>query len=165
MHPYVKLAKDVIHHRLHSGTPPAVSADFPQIRAAVFVTLHKQGELRGCIGTLVPQFDTVEEEIRHNAIAAAFEDPRFPPVQAEELAKIDFSVDVLGRPEPIAARDDLDPRHFGVIVEAGRKRGVLLPDLDGVDTVEQQVEIASRKAGITEGERIQLYRFTVDRYE
>lgn len=165
MHPYVKLARDTLTHYLTGTELPAPTDDFPRKRAAVFVTLHRFGDLRGCIGTLVPRYDAIEEEIRHNAIQAAVKDPRFLPVTKDELDSIDVSVDVLGRPEPVAGVSDLDPKRYGVIVEAGKKRGVLLPDLDGVDTAEQQVDIAIRKAEIREGERVQLYRFTVERYE
>ena len=164
MHPYVKLAYETIRNRLEGKEPPAAGPDFPQTRAAVFVTLHKEEELRGCIGTLVPRYERIEEEIRHNAICAAFEDPRFLRVTLEELASIDVSVDVLSRPEPVAEPKDLDPKRYGVIVESGKQRGVLLPDLDGVDTAEEQIDIAVRKAGIREGERVQLYRFTVERF-
>ena len=112
------------------------------------MSLHKDGRLRGCIGTIAPTEETLAREIVQNAISAGTRDPRFPPVQAEELDRLEYSVDVLGRPEPVNSLDQLDPKTYGVIVSYGRKRGLLLPDLDGVDTVEEQVSIARRKGGI-----------------
>lgn len=128
-----------------------------------FVSLHREGFLRGCIGTISPTKPTLAEEIVHNAIQAATEDPRFPPVAAEELGDLEISVDVLHEPEP-ATLDDLDPRTYGVIVSCDWRRGLLLPDLEGVDCVSDQVRIACQKAGIGEHERIRLERFRVDRY-
>ncbi len=132
-------------------------------RAGAFVSLHRQNDLRGCIGTIAPTAATLAEEIVHNAIQAATADPRFPEVAAGELADLDISVDVLHEPEA-AEFDDLDPTRYGVIVTADWRRGLLLPDLEGVDTPEQQVAIAMRKAGISPGERVRLERFLVDRY-
>ena len=165
MHPYVKIAHDTIQNRLAGRALPVAGADFPQTRAAVFVTLHRKGELRGCIGTLIPRFATIDEEIKTNAISAAFEDPRFLPLTEKELPELVVSVDVLSRPEPIRSEADLDPKTYGVIVESGKKRGVLLPDLEGVDTVAYQIAIARNKANIRDDEKIQLYRFTVTRHE
>jgi uncharacterized protein (TIGR00296 family) len=106
----------------------------------------------------------VAQEVIQNAVSAATRDPRFPPVQPEELEGLDIKVDVLTEPEPIDSMDQLDPKRYGVIVESGWRRGLLLPDLEGVDTVEEQVDIAMRKAGIRPGEPIKLYRFEVKRY-
>jgi AmmeMemoRadiSam system protein A len=131
--------------------------------AGAFVSLHRGPDLRGCIGTIGPTHATLGDEIIHNAIQAATADPRFPPVSAEELGDLEISVDVLHAPEP-ASMADLDPRQFGVIVSADWRRGLLLPDLEGVDTSEQQVTIAMRKAGIGLRERVKLERFRVDRY-
>ena len=135
-----------------------------QGRSAAFVCLKKEGELRGCIGTFQPTRDSLAEEITANAISAACRDPRFPPVSEQELDALDVSVDVLGEPEPISDVSQLDPRRYGVIVRRGTRIGLLLPDLEGVDSVEQQLEIARSKAGISPHEPIQLYRFTVERY-
>jgi MEMO1 family protein len=122
------------------------------------------GELRGCIGTFLPTTSDVAAEVVENAVAAATRDPRFPPVAPGELALLEVSVDELTAPVPVTSLADLDPRRYGVIVEAGRRRGLLLPDLEGVDTVEQQVAIAARKAGIAHGEEVRLSRFEVKRY-
>ena len=123
------------------------------------------GDLRGCIGTIEPARETLGEEIIANAINAATRDPRFSPVTPDELANLRYSVDVLSAPEP-ASIEDLDPAVYGVIVEdeAGIQRGLLLPALEGIDTAERQVEIASRKAGILPGTPVRLMRFSVSRY-
>lgn len=132
-------------------------------RAGAFVSLHRDHDLRGCIGTIAPTTDSLASEIVHNAIQAATADPRFPELTPSELASLDISVDVLHEPEP-ATFEDLDPSRFGVIVTADWRRGLLLPDLEGVDTPEQQVAIAMSKASISPGERVRLERFLVDRY-
>jgi len=132
-------------------------------RAACFVSLKKQGGLRGCIGTLEPAEPNLGAEIARNAYSAAFHDPRFPRVRSDELPELTCSVDVLSASAPCTAAD-LDPAIYGVIVLAGLRRGVLLPDLDGVDTVEQQVAIALQKAGIGADEAYTAERFTVTRY-
>ncbi len=132
-------------------------------RQGAFVSLHRGGMLRGCIGTIAPTQPTLADEIIHNAIQAATADPRFPPMRADELHDLEISVDVLLPAEP-ATPEDLDPRVFGVIVSADWRRGLLLPDLDGVDSVEDQIAIAREKAGIRPGETIHLERFRVDRY-
>lgn len=134
--------------------------------AACFVSIKNAGRmLRGCIGTISPTRDTLAEEIILNAVSAATRDPRFPPVTAEELPLLRYSVDVLGRPEP-ALMEDLDPAEYGVIVEdnTGQRRGLLLPALEGIETASEQVQIAARKAGISAGEPLQLYRFRVRRF-
>lgn len=163
-HPYVRLARETIEAKIKGTAAPVPGDDFPTAKAAVFVTLHKFGQLRGCIGTLHPVHERIEQEIARNAVSAALEDPRFSPVQASELPYLEISVDVLSEPEAIASIDELDPKRYGVIVRKGRKSGVLLPDLDGIDTAEQQVEIAKKKAGIGRAERADLERFRVDRY-
>jgi AmmeMemoRadiSam system protein A len=139
-------------------TDPAL----PQ-RAGAFVSLHRGGELRGCIGTIGPTQADLAEEIAHNAVSAALHDPRFPALRESELADLDISVDVLGTPEPCTLAD-LDPARYGVIVSSGGLRGLLLPDLEGVDTVQDQVAIALRKAGLTPNAPYRLERFTVHRY-
>jgi len=131
--------------------------------AACFVSLKKHGQLRGCIGTLEPAERHLGAEIARNARSAAFDDPRFSAVHADELAALACSVDVLSASEPCAL-DDLDPRVYGVIVAAGYRRGVLLPDLEGIDTAAEQVGIALQKAGIGPDERFSVRRFTVTRY-
>ena len=143
--------------------PPADLSCAPP--AGCFVTLKKRGDLRGCIGTIEPVRHSLAAEIIDNAISAATRDPRFLPVEPEELAELEVSVDVLFPPEEVDDMTCLDPKRFGVIVENGSRRGLLLPDLDGVDTVEQQVEIARHKAFIHQSEPIKLYRFEVVRHE
>ena len=135
-----------------------------ETRAGAFVSLHKHGKLRGCIGTISPTAKNVAEEIIQNAVNAAVRDPRFDPVTEDELKWLEINVDVLGKPEPIASIADLDVKRYGVIVTCGHRRGLRLPDLDGVDTPEQQVEIAMRKGGIREHEQYTLERFEVIRH-
>ncbi|MGS0765714.1 AmmeMemoRadiSam system protein A [Syntrophomonas curvata] len=135
-----------------------------QQRAGTFVSLKKNGQLRGCIGTTEAVYGDLAQEIARNAISAGTSDPRFPPVGAEELDDIIYSVDVLGEAEP-CSREDLDPVKYGVIVSKGRRRGLLLPDLEGVDTVEEQVYIALNKAGIAPSEDYKIERFRVTRYK
>jgi len=167
-HPLVELARKTIENYIQEKRtiePPEELGPEMQGRAGTFVSLHdRRGNLRGCIGTIEPQRPTVAQEVIQNAISAATRDPRFPPVQPEELEDLDVKVDVLTEPEPIDSMDQLDPKRYGVIVESGWRRGLLLPDLEGVDTVEYQVDIAMRKAGIRPGEPMQLYRFEVKRY-
>ncbi len=134
-------------------------------RAGVFVSLKKHGQLRGCIGTFEPTQADVAHEVMNNAISSSTQDPRFPPVTAEELPYLEYSVDVLTKPEPVADRKKLDPRKHGVIVEARGRKGLLLPDLEGVDTVEQQVSICCMKAGLSPDEPVKLSCFQVRRYK
>jgi hypothetical protein len=168
-HPYVDLARASIesfilrHRRLDlKDAPVEITADLKE-RKACFVSLKKQGELRGCIGTIEPQRDTLAEEILENAISASTRDPRFPPVQPHELADIVVSVDVLDTPSPCEFKD-LDPKVYGVIVEQGWRRGLLLPDLEGVDDAAFQVDIAAQKGGVNLKAEHKLYRFKVERY-
>jgi len=147
-------------------TPPENASDLLSARAACFVTIKmRNGDLRGCIGTIEPVEDTLAEELISNAIKSATRDPRFPPLRANELPNLKYSVDVLSAPEP-AQLEDLDPNQYGVIVEeeGGTNRGLLLPHLEGVDTVAKQLEITYRKAGITPGTPVKLFRFRADRY-
>jgi len=141
--------------------PPADA--FYEQRAACFVTLKKYGGLRGCIGTLEPAEPSLGHEISRNAHSSALHDPRFPPVGPDEAEALTCSVDVLSPSEPCGI-EDLDPAAYGVIVAAGLRRGVLLPALDGVDTVEQQVSIALQKAGIAPDQGYDVRRFRVTRY-
>jgi len=166
-HPLVQLARRTIEQYVRSAqviSPPDPLTDEMRPRAGVFVSLHKHGELRGCIGTIEPTRANVAQEIIANAISAATRDPRFAPVTADELTDLEISVDVLTTPEPIRSQDELDPRVYGVIVESGGRRGLLLPDLEGVDTTEQQVNIALRKAWIRPNEPYRMFRFRVIRY-
>lgn len=166
--PYVRIAKLAVETFVREGKrarlPDWLPAELLQRRAGVFVSLHIRGSLRGCIGTIGPTTNSIAEEIVQNGISACSRDPRFDPVRPEELPMLEYSVDVLGEPEKIDSPSELDPSRYGVIVESGFKRGLLLPDLDGVDTVEKQIDIARRKAGIGRSEPVTLYRFEVVRY-
>ena len=133
-------------------------------QAGAFVSIHKGGNLRGCIGTFLPTTENVGTEILQNAISASTRDPRFRPITEEELPLLEISVDVLGAPEKIDSIKELDPKKYGVIVTKGFRRGLLLPDLEGVDTAEQQVAIAKQKAGIAAQEEVSLQRFEVVRH-
>ena len=133
-------------------------------RAGAFVSIHKQGRLRGCIGTIAPTQGSLAEEIIGNAVSAASRDPRFDPIRSDELKWLEISVDVLGEPEDIASEAELDVKRYGVIVTKGVRRGLLLPDLEGVDTVQKQVSIARQKAGIGPQEKVKLQRFEVVRH-
>ena len=168
--PHVRLARQTIETLLrHERHLTVAEADPPaellERRAGVFVTLHKFGELRGCIGTIAPTSGSMAEEIIRNAISAATDDPRFDPVGVDELPHLSVHVDVLNPPEPVSSRADLDPKRYGVIVSKGMHRGLLLPDLEGVDTVEQQLAIACRKGGIDPAGDFGISRFTVTRHE
>ncbi len=161
------VAKRAVEEYVRSGKHLPVPLPVPpelNRRAGAFVCLKKRGELRGCIGTIEPARDTLLHEVMQNAVSAAVEDPRFYPVRAEELEELEYSVDVLEAPELAASLDELDPKVYGVIVESGRKRGVLLPNLDGVDTVQEQLSIAIRKAGISSNEPVIIYKFKVTRH-
>ncbi len=163
--PPVALARRAIetYVREHRVIDPGEPGGLLAKSAGVFVSLHRGGDLRGCIGTIAPTAPTVAQEIVHNAIQAATADPRFPPVEPHELADLEISVDVLHEHEPCTI-EELDPKRYGVIVSADWRRGLLLPDLECVDTREAQVAIARRKAGIGPDEPIHLQRFQVDRY-
>ena len=134
-------------------------------KSAVFVSIHKNGYLRGCIGTIIPITKCVAQEIINNAINASTEDPRFDPVTVDELKDLEINVDVLTLPEDIDDKTMLDPKKYGVIVRSGLKRGLLLPDLEGVDTIDEQISIEKKKAGINDNEKIELQRFEVIRHK
>jgi len=166
-HPFVQLARRTIEAWVREGRviePPDTLTPEMAEEAGTFVSLHRQGQLRGCIGTIEPTKANLAQEVIGNAIAAATRDPRFPPLRPEELGDLEVKVDVLTSPEPISGPEELDPKRYGVIVQSGWRRGLLLPDLEGVDTVEYQVAISRRKAGIGPDEPVQLYRFEVKRY-
>ena len=165
---YVRLARETIENYIKNGKMISPPNDLPdemiKQKAGVFVSIKKIGNLRGCIGTFMPTQQNIAYEIIKNAISAAVDDPRFPPVTVSEFNDLTISVDVLSSPEEISNISELDPKKYGVIVSSGYKKGLLLPDLEGVDTAEEQVDIAKRKAGIYPGEKIKLYRFEVKRY-
>jgi AmmeMemoRadiSam system protein A len=140
--------------------------DVDLAKAGTFVSIKlKNGDLRGCIGTIFPVCETIEEEIIHNAISASTTDPRFNPIGPEELDNLVFSVDVMGAPLQIKDISELDPKNYGIIVKSNSGRqALLLPDLEGVDTIEKQISITKRKAGISMNEPVQIFRFKADRY-
>ena len=144
--------------------PEGLPQELTDHTAGAFVSLHVDGRLRGCIGTIAPPRENVAWEIVQNAVSAGTRDPRFPEVQAQELDDLEYSVDVLGEPKPVDSAAQLDPRQYGVIVSCGQRRGLLLPDLEGVDTVEQQLDIARHKGGSSPQEPYQIQRFRVVRH-
>ena len=172
VHPYVKLARLTVTRYLSGDhTPPEgaeVEADETiwNLKRACFVSIKTlRGDLRGCIGTILPSYPSLDREIAANAVSASTRDPRFPPMRANELDGVTFSVDVLTLPEPVESVSELDPKVWGVIVSKGFQRGVLLPDLEGVESVKQQLEIAASKAGIYDMNGVKIERFRVDRYK
>ncbi|MFC1899761.1 AmmeMemoRadiSam system protein B [Chloroflexota bacterium] len=163
--PLAKLARETVELYVREGKmlrPESITPEM-QDKAGVFVSIYKYGELRGCIGTFESTQGNVAEEIVVNAISSAARDPRFSPVTADEISALSYSVDVLSHPEPVEGKEQLDPKRYGIIVEADVRRGLLLPDLEGVDTVEYQIDICRRKASIAANEPVQLYRFEVKR--
>lgn len=166
-HPLVRLARTALELYVNQGRvidPPAeLVREFPG-RAGTFVSIKKHGALRGCIGTIEPVRESIPREIITNAISAGTADPRFSPVEPEELDDLVYSVDILGEPEPITGLAELDPSRYGVIVSRGSRSGLLLPMLEGIETAAQQVKVARQKAGLRGDEPAQLHRFEVVRY-
>lgn len=166
--PYVKLAYQTVINYVLKGkkmsVPKDVTSEMLNIRAGAFVSIHKNGALRGCIGTIGPTTNNVALEIIENGISAATRDPRFSPIRPEELKDLEINVDVLGRPQDISGPEELDVKRYGVIVSCGMRRGLLLPDLDGVDTVEEQIAIAMEKGRISPDDDYSLQRFEVIRH-
>ena len=165
---YVKLARASAEYYVKNGEvmplPEDVAPELLNVRAGAFVSIHKFGALRGCIGTIASTQKNLALEIIENAVSAVSKDPRFQPVTEDELKYLDINVDVLGKAEKISSPAELDVKKYGVIVQSGYKRGLLLPDLDGIDTVEQQISIARRKGGIAPDEKVDLFRFEVVRH-
>ncbi len=165
---YVKLARNSLEYYIKTGEvldiPEGLSDELIKERAGVFVTIYKDGNLRGCIGTISPYRNSIADEIIHNAISSGTKDSRFDTVTAEDLDSLEYSVDVLMEPEKIDSISELDTKKYGVIVNSGYKRGLLLPNIDGINTPEEQVSIAMRKAGIYEDEDIEMERFEVIRH-
>lgn len=167
--PWVKLARRSLETYVKTGQrltslPEDLPTEMTTQQAGAFVSLHKNGQLRGCIGTIAPTCDNLAWEIVQNAISACSRDPRFSPVRPDELDELEYSVDVLGAPEPVDSPAALDPKTYGVIVSCSGRRGLLLPDLDGVDSVEAQLSIALQKGGIRENEPYKIERFKVVRH-
>ncbi|MDH4231221.1 MAG: AmmeMemoRadiSam system protein A [Nitrospirota bacterium] len=167
MHKLVELAKktveEYVRNRHEISTPGELIPEMTA-KAGVFVSIKKKGNLRGCIGTFMPHTENVAHEIIKNAISAATQDPRFEPVREDELNDLEYSVDVLTPPEKVGDISELDPKKYGVIVTHGSRKGLLLPDLEGVDSVEEQLRIAKMKAWIGPDEKVDIFRFTVSRY-
>jgi MEMO1 family protein len=166
--PYVDFARSVVESYVEEGELPLLEEapeELRESRAGAFVTLKKGGDLRGCIGTVRPVAKSVAEEIRNNAVSSATGDPRFPPIAPDELPELEYSVDILGEPQPVSGIEELDPKRYGVIVRSGSRSGLLLPDLEGIDTAEEQLRIAMMKAGIRPSEPVILERFEVIRHE
>jgi AmmeMemoRadiSam system protein A/AmmeMemoRadiSam system protein B len=165
---YVRLARETLEYYIKTNRMPPMPEGLPSDmltqQAGTFVSIKKDGALRGCIGTTEAYRPNIAEEIRGNAISAGTQDPRFNAITPDELDALTYSVDVLSPAEPIVSRADLDVQRYGVIVTHKNKRGLLLPNLDGVDTVQQQISIALQKAGIASSEDYQLARFEVVRH-
>ena len=166
---WVRLARLSLETYVRTGSrlehlPDGLPDELTRRAAGAFVSLHIGGQLRGCIGTIEAAQTNIAQEIVQNAVSAGTRDPRFPPVHPEELEELEYSVDVLGEPEPVESFEQLDPKRYGVIVSCGTRRGLLLPDLDGVDTVAQQVDIARQKGGIRADEPYKMERFEVVRH-
>lgn len=166
---YVDLAIKSLSQYIVTGRklarPEGLPEEMLERRAGVFVSIKEHGQLRGCIGTIEPTKGSVADEIIDNAVSAAVRDPRFPPIRESELGELTVSVDVLGEPESITSMEQLDVKEYGVIVQSGFRRGLLLPNLEGVDTPEEQVDIALQKAGIGSGEKYSMERFKVVRHK
>ncbi len=163
----VDLAKRTIDAFIKEGkriSPPKPLPDEFKEAAGVFVSIHKNNELRGCIGTFLPTRSNIAEEIISNAIEASTRDPRFSPIREDEINALEISVDVLSKPEPISSMSELDAKKYGIIISSSGRRGLLLPDLEGVDTPQQQIAICRRKAWIGDDEPIEIERFEVRRY-
>ncbi|MCI4626344.1 MAG: AmmeMemoRadiSam system protein A [Candidatus Magnetoovum sp. WYHC-5] len=176
MHPLVLLAKATIEEYVKTHKVLTLSTEFTEEmrqagvpthqRNGVFVSIKKHGNLRGCIGTFLPTTNTVAEEIIQNAISAATQDPRFAPIDVAELNDITYSVDVLSTPQKIKDLAELDHKKYGVIVSKGYRKGLLLPDLEGVNSVSEQLQIAKYKAQISiDDEDVEIHRFSVRRYK
>lgn len=167
MHRLVEIAKQSVEEFVRHGTLLTPPGDMPPEfleKAGVFVSLKKKGDLRGCIGTFSPCTGSIVQEIIANAVSAATRDPRFSPVGEDELADLAYSVDILSPPERVSDIHELDAKLYGIILQSGHRRGLLLPDLEGVDTVADQLRITRMKAGILPDEKVEIYRFTVTRY-
>jgi len=167
--PFISLAKKTIETFIKTGKILPLPKNLPKKmtseKAGTFVSLHKKdGSLQGCIGTFLPTKKNVAEEVIYNSISAATQDPRFPPVTKKELPNLVYSVDILSQPKP-TKKENLDPKKYGLIVSTrDGRRGLLLPDIPGVKTVEEQIEICKRKAGIYPSENVTLQTFTVERH-
>lgn len=167
MHPLVKIAKESVELFIRSGKVLEV-VETPElkeyflIKKACFVTLKIYGKLRGCIGTIHPTQSNLVKEVIKNSISASTNDPRFQPVTLDELSNLTYSVDVLEPMELVSSLDELDPKKYGIYIKSDFRSGLLLPDIEGIDTIEEQLEITKLKAGI-KNEDFKIYRFEVIR--
>ncbi len=165
-HPLIKLAKETIHSYITKKIIPEPPEDclklFPEKRG-VFVSIKKKGQLRGCIGTIDPTKNSLAEEVIHNAVSASTKDPRFSSITPDELNDLAVSIDILSHPEQVDDLSQLNPKKYGVLVSRGGNRGVLLPDLEGIDTAEEQLRIARSKGNIKPDEKVKIERFEVNR--
>jgi len=166
--PYVRLARQAIEAVVKKDDNPKIPDLIPKEmldqRGGTFVSIKSSGGLRGCMGTIAGTQINIAEEIIENAIKAATGDPRFPSIEPYELPDLEISVDVLSASEPVTDIKELDPKVFGVIVTSGYKRGLLLPDLKGIDSIQDQLKIALNKAGINKDEDYTVEKFTVTRH-
>jgi AmmeMemoRadiSam system protein A len=168
-HPLIDVAREAIRAHLE-GSAPAHSPDRDNtLPWGVFVSLHgpragrEEGLLRGCIASLNPVAGSLEEEVGRVAISSAISDPRFAPLRSEEVDDLQITVYLLDAPEEVDGPEELDPRRYGIIVTGrGGRRGLLLPDLPGIDRAEYQLEAATRKAGLTPGSEISIQRFSAE---
>lgn len=169
MHPYAELAKKAVEEYIRNRKTLPSPDELPegmQIKAGVFVCLKKHGDLRGCIGTFLPATENLYNEIVRNAVAAASEDPRFRPVGTDDLEDLQYTVDILSPPEKVKDISELDTKKYGIIVSKDFRKGLLLPDLEGVDTVDEQLRIAKMKAGIDPSDTaVEIFKFIVERYK
>ena len=166
-HPLVSLAIQSVKHLLKYGQPLTCPNPLPkemQRQAGTFVSIKKNGLLRGCIGTIQPKYSNLAEEVIQNAIKAASDDPRFPAVTLHELKELTFSVDVLTTPEKINDTSSLDVKRYGLIVRSENKKGLLLPNLENIKTLDQQLKVCMKKGGIKKTDNYELYRFEVERF-
>ncbi|MGQ9570612.1 MAG: AmmeMemoRadiSam system protein A [Thermodesulfovibrionales bacterium] len=168
MHPLVELAKKSVETYIKEkkviNPPDNLSPELKE-KAGVFVCIKKHGQLRGCIGTYSPCCDNVALETIRNAICAATKDPRFNIVSENELKDLEYSVDILSPPQKVKDLSELDPKRYGIILVSGNKKGLLLPDLEGVNTFEEQIRIVRMKASISPNEDVEIYKFEVKRYK
>lgn len=169
MHPFIALAHQAVKTYLETGhiiLPPEPLPDNMAAPAAVFVSLYSaDGQLRGCRGTIVPTKPNLAEAIIHTAITSATDDPRFPPLVMAELPGLKIKLDVLSPMEPVSDISTLDEKLYGVLIQSGKRRALLLPDIEAVTSVAHQLEVVRRKAGLSADEPVNLYRFTVTRYQ
>ncbi len=167
-HPLVSLATRSIKHHIETRSPLPCPNPLPEelkIRAGTFVSIKKNGTLRGCIGTVQPKYANLAEEVIQNAIKASSKDPRFPPIEMQELPELNISVDVLTAPEKVESLQALDVQRYGLIVRSQSRQGLLLPNLENVKTVDQQLKICLKKGGINETDDYELFRFEVKRFK